>query len=62
MLKFNCFICKKQLKEAGAILFSPPIIFDYKKIDMPKVNCAERLHICVNCYPKVIKNFYSMNI
>lgn len=35
----NCDICKKELKEYGALLFSPP-----------KKNRTRKFHICVDCY------------
>ena len=45
-MKFQiiCFFCGEELKEAGALLFSPPVH-----------NSCEKRHICVECWPVVFK-------
>ncbi len=50
MIKPSCDICSKELKEYGAILFSPPKI----RFIGEKQSC-EKYHICVSCFKKIIK-------
>jgi hypothetical protein len=45
MIKVNCKVCNKGLKELGALIFSPPP-FDSNKV--------EKSHICYSCYVKFI--------
>ncbi|KKL23261.1 hypothetical protein LCGC14_2427160 [marine sediment metagenome] len=45
MIKPKCNICKKELKEFGAILLSPPL-----KI---KKDLVKKYHICKTCYKKI---------
>ena len=40
----KCDACKKELKEYGALLFSPPMGTP------PKKNRTRKFHICVDCY------------
>jgi uncharacterized protein with PIN domain len=44
MLKIRCDICKEELKELGALLFSPP----------NKEGYTRKYHICVKCYKKYV--------
>ncbi len=44
-IKPKCDICKKELKDFGALLFSPPA----------KNNKVKKFHICKNCYKLIIK-------
>jgi hypothetical protein len=46
-IKPKCNLCKKELKEFGGILLSPP---DAK-------SKVIKYHICVNCYKALLKNF-----
>lgn len=44
-LKPKCDRCKKELKEFGALLFSPP----------NKKNTIKKFHLCVQCYEDLKK-------
>lgn len=39
-----CDVCKKELKDFGALLFSPP----------NNENIVKKYHICVGCYDEII--------
>ncbi len=56
-MKIKCDICKKMLKEPGALLFSPPTSYPkYNIID----NGVIKYHICILCWHKmypIILNF-----
>lgn len=39
MLKIKCDMCSEELKEAGGILFGPPVN-----------NLSLKTHLCVSCY------------
>ena len=41
-IKPKCDNCKKELKEFGAILLSPP-----------KKNVVKKFHLCQTCYKKI---------
>jgi len=45
-IKPVCDKCKKELKEFGGILFSPP-----------KDNIVRKFHICVKCYAEMVGRF-----
>lgn len=45
-IKPNCDFCKKELKEFGGILLSPP----------DKKSKVLKLHLCVLCYKQILKN------
>jgi hypothetical protein len=42
-----CNKCKKELKDFGAILISPP----------EKKNRVKKFHLCKDCYQKIRKSF-----
>ena len=42
-IKPKCDLCKKELKEFGAILLSPP----------DKNNNIKKYHLCNDCYKKI---------
>ena len=42
----KCDKCGKELKEFGAILFSPP-----------KKNIVKKFHLCKQCYQQLIKGW-----
>lgn len=44
-LKPICDKCKKELKEFGAILLSPP----------DKKSTVKKFHICKGCYKEIVK-------
>lgn len=50
MIKFNCYVCKKELNEPGALLFSPPEIIDPEADEIQYDEKVEKYHICVGCY------------
>ncbi|MFH1036494.1 MAG: hypothetical protein V1756_00285 [Patescibacteria group bacterium] len=45
-IKPKCDKCKKELKEFGAILFSPP-----------KKNVVQKFHLCQKCYREISRGF-----
>jgi len=44
-IKPKCNKCKKELKEFGAILLSPP----------DRKNSVKKFHLCPSCYKNIIK-------
>jgi len=44
----KCDMCKKELKEFGGILLSPP-----------KKNIVKKFHLCVECYKKISRFFWT---
>jgi hypothetical protein len=46
-IKPHCDKCKKELKEFGALLFSPP----------NKEGTVKKFHLCQDCYKEVIIHF-----
>lgn len=50
MLNFKCCVCKKELKEPGALLFSPPEIIDPEAETIEYDDTVKKYHICVCCY------------
>lgn len=46
-IKPYCDRCKKELKEFGGLLFSPP----------NKEGTVKKFHICKDCFKEVIPNF-----
>lgn len=44
MIKVKCDICKKELTQTGALLFSPP-----------KKNVVRKYHICRKCFDEIKK-------
>ena len=44
-LVITCKLCKKGIKEPGALIFSPPDSDDILK----------KYHICVGCWPSVLR-------
>lgn len=55
MLKIDCDVCAKELKEPGALLFTPPECpsnWTYPK-------CI-KLHICVSCCNRIINYMAKM--
>ena len=46
-IKPICDKCKKELKEFGAILFSPP----------DEDNKVKKFHLCKSCYKRLINSF-----
>ncbi len=64
MPTFKCFKCEENLKEKGAILWSPPhpqgntrgLHFPYTKIEkMWLIDKTDKLHLCVRCYHFVLE-------
>lgn len=54
MLRFDCVVCRKEIEEPGALLFSPPDIL----IDNGKpVDHVHKFHICKKCYKKILDSF-----
>lgn len=53
MLNFKCDCCDKELKEPGALLFSPAIKF--KQLPGPFI--SEKYHICVKCFEYIKRDF-----
>lgn len=47
MIKPICDICKKELTEYGALVFSPP----------DKSNKVTKNHVCKKCYNKIKKEY-----
>jgi len=45
-IKPKCDKCKKELKEFGGILLSPP-----------KKNMVRKFHLCKKCYQEIYRNF-----
>jgi hypothetical protein len=45
VLKIKCDMCNKELKELGALLFSPP-----------KGNDVKKYHICVKCFKRIMED------
>ncbi|MEI6731532.1 MAG: hypothetical protein WCK90_02510 [archaeon] len=39
-----CDVCKKELNEPGALLFSPP-----------DGNSVKKFHLCKECYSRIVK-------
>lgn len=39
-----CDMCKRELNEYGALLFSPP-----------EKNMVKKMHLCRDCYNKIVK-------
>lgn len=46
-IKPKCDKCKKELKEFGAILLSPP----------DRKNSVKKFHLCFSCYKNIINYF-----
>jgi len=46
-IKPKCNICKEELQDYGAILFSPP----------DKKSTVKKYHICLKCFKKIKKLF-----
>ena len=44
MLNFKCYLCKRELNEPGALLFSPPEKFEYH------AGMVNKYHICADCF------------
>ncbi len=44
MIKPICYKCKREIKEFGALLFSPPMLND----------TVHKMHLCLECYKKVL--------
>ena len=52
-MKIRCNICRKILKEPGALVFTPPIASL-----APDVGIANKLHVCSKCWKeKILKIF-----
>jgi len=49
-MKVKCFGCWEELKEQGAILFSPP-----SSTSSDNVNTLEKFHICKTCFNPILK-------
>jgi len=49
-------MCKKELKEPGAILLAPPEKFEYdmKNEEPFYAGMVQKYHICVTCFKKVM--------
>ena len=44
-IKPTCDFCRKELKQFGALLFSPP----------NKKGETKKLHVCVHCFQEILK-------
>lgn len=44
MMRIACDICDKFLKEQGALIFTPPVLYQVIKV-----------HVCVKCWKKISK-------
>jgi hypothetical protein len=45
MLELTCDKCRRELKEPGALVFSPPT---------SKAWIVEKYHVCADCWPEVL--------
>jgi hypothetical protein len=45
MIPADCYYCKKELKQPGAVLYGPPIQQGWQKGMM-----VEKRHVCTDCY------------
>lgn len=52
MLKIDCDTCGEELKQPGALLFTPPE-------GDPRCECI-KLHLCVKCFDKTLKFLYKI--
>ena len=48
-LYVECFLCGEGLREAGALLFDPPIA--HRQPDGSTQHTAQKRHICARCFP-----------
>lgn len=46
-LRVKCDRCREELKEKGALIFSPPIVQD-------GLDIVQKYHLCVKCYEWLI--------
>jgi hypothetical protein len=58
-IKAICSFCNKELKEPGALLFSPPstpmaMCNSIGKNIKNSADCCEKFHICEKCFKKII--------
>ena len=49
MLKLKCDKCRKELKETGGLVFSPPFNYEYME------GITQKIHLCRKCYDKFMK-------
>lgn len=49
MIKVKCDKCKRELKETGGLVFSPPFDIEYVG------SVTQKLHVCRKCYDKLLK-------
>jgi hypothetical protein len=49
MIKVKCDKCRKELKETGGLVFSPPFDIEYVG------SVTQKLHVCRKCYDKLLK-------
>ena len=49
MIKPKCSKCGKELKEFGALMFSPP---NHYRSD---IDIVDKYHICIICWEKIFK-------
>jgi hypothetical protein len=45
MLKLECDLCHQELKEPGALIFSPPT---------SEAWIVEKYHVCADCWPAIV--------
>jgi len=45
MLKLECDLCHRELKEPGALIFSPPT---------NEAWIVEKYHVCADCWPAIV--------
>lgn len=48
-LYIECFICGEEMKQAGALLFDPPVA--HAMPDGATEHTSKKRHICVQCFP-----------
>lgn len=54
-MKIKCDKCHKELKEMGALIFSPP---ETSYGGYPK---CDKIHLCVDCYWRLMGEFLDKN-
>jgi len=50
-MKLKCDICKKIIKQPGALVFGPPILTS----DKPFYTIVDKIHVCVECWKWLTK-------
>lgn len=50
-MKITCYSCNKPITNPGALVFSPPV----KNNKDMSVSSVHKYHICLECWPRVIR-------